>query len=243
MGPVIGITPELIRIPKQAQSEAEGKQTLSLDDRYCRALRDAGGIPVLLPPALDPREIQTLLRKIDGLLLSGGDDIDPRFYGESPVSSLNLSADLRTEHEILLIQEAIHSHRPVLGICLGMQTMNVALGGSLIQDIAVQRPGSLNHRGVHPVDLQGGTLLTRILPAQKSISVRSSHHQAIDRIGDRLRVSAYAPDGIIEAIEIPGHPFFVGVQWHPERGRDGTHDRALFEAFVKACHSSAFGSQ
>jgi putative glutamine amidotransferase len=113
--------------------------------------------------------------------------------------------------------------------------INVALGGTLIQDIPRQVPDALNHRGIHPVAVSEKSSLFRLVGEKKKISIQSSHHQSIDRLGRRLKISATAPDGVIEAIESSDHPFLIGVQWHPERGGEKRHDRLLFEGFVRAC--------
>ncbi|MBI5197990.1 MAG: gamma-glutamyl-gamma-aminobutyrate hydrolase family protein [Nitrospirae bacterium] len=225
--PRIGITPELV--------QTERKLNCVLDIRYVQAVETAGGIPWIIPPVQNRKKVLYYARHLDGFLFTGGDDIDPRYYGQRSKASLTLSPDLRTEFELSLLRDVMKVEKPVLGICLGTQLINVALGGTLIQDIPLQLSRSLNHRGVHVVSVSKNSFLSRIVGNKKTISIQSSHHQAIDRLGKGLEISGTAPDGIIEAVEYPDYPFFIGIQWHPERGKEKKHDRLLFKAFVRAC--------
>ena len=244
MRPTIGITPEVI--------VEKGKPGLFLDQRYWQAVEGAGGTPFILAPTAGREDLPEIAERIDGLLLTGGDDIHPRYYHREPSLPMTLSPDLRTDFELDLLRGILPTGKPVLGICLGMQVINVALGGSLIQDIPRQVPGALNHRGVHETTIVGKTLLSSATGGPETIQVPSSHHQAIERLGEGLIVSSRSTDGIIEAVEIPfalrpfdklraqgerspSHPFFLAVQWHPERGLDREENRALFESFVRAC--------
>ncbi|MBI4715868.1 MAG: gamma-glutamyl-gamma-aminobutyrate hydrolase family protein [Nitrospirae bacterium] len=226
MRPLIGIAPELI--------VENGKPGLFLDQRYWLAVEGAGGTPCVLSPTADREIVREIAARIDGLLLTGGDDIHPRYYGGEPAPPMTLSPDLRTDFELDLLREIIPTGKPVLGICLGMQVINAALGGTLIQDIPQQVPAALNHREIHEAAIVGKTILAAAMGGPESMTVPSSHHQAIERLGTGLIVSALSSDGIIEAVEIPSHPFFLAVQWHPERGLDREENRALFESFVKA---------
>jgi putative glutamine amidotransferase len=227
MRPVIGITPEVILV--------EAKEAFYIDRRYCTAIEDAGGVPLILAPSPDKAVVEAAAHRIDGLLLSGGDDVDPVYYGEEPTGPLTLSPNLRIDFELAVLREVMTRRRPVLGICLGTQVINIAMGGTLCQDIPTQIPHALNHRGVHDVQVIQDSRLSEIVAQESPIAVQSSHHQCLSRLGDRLRVCGTASDGIVEAVEISDVPFFIGVQWHPERGERAGHDRKLFEAFVRAC--------
>jgi len=208
-----------------------------------RAVRRAGGVPVVLPPLLGEGEAAPLLSRLDGLLLSGGWDLSPHWYGgeESPlVEGVDRERD---RMELALAREALRAGRPVLAICRGLQVLNVALGGILYLDIRAQVPGALAHRPTegqppdataHPVRLEAGSRLASIL-GEGEVLVNSFHHQAARDVGKGLVVTARAPDGIVEAVEHPAHPFCIGVQWHPEiaPGDRGRMER-LFAAFVEA---------
>ncbi len=183
-----------------------------------------------------------MLKGLDGLLLTGsGPDLPPSLYGERQRYRYKLMSRPRYEFELAMARLAADEGLPMFGICGGMQAINVALGGSLVQDIASQRAAALPHRGSgpatrlsHPVQVAPRSLLRRIV-RHAQIRVNSSHHQSVSRVAPSLAVSAVAPDGIIEAIEAPQHPFLLGVQWHPEflYERDSVH-RRLFQAFLRA---------
>ena len=247
MKPVIAITAKT--------EELRNRQQVTLPDAYGKAIENAGGVPVILPIIKHKSNITSLARYADGFLFSGGDDIRPGYYGEEQILDLTLSSDERTEFEIALLNEVIRLKKPVLGICLGAQLINVALGGSLYQDIPTQVPAPLDHRSVHNVLIKKGTLLYRIFNAppplmgggegegeQKvfsgEIPVISAHHQGIKSSGKGLIVSASSSDGVAEAIEITDYPFLVGVQWHPERILEDKYTQRLFNAFIYSARKS-----
>jgi putative glutamine amidotransferase len=205
-------------------------------ENYTEAVEKAGGRAILIPLIEDPDELAAFIEQLDGVLLPGGADIPPEMYGQEPHPSVRLLDRTRAEHLTVVTRLAIERDMPVLGICLGAQVLNVALGGTLVQDIPTQVPDALVHRGEdahHPVSVVDGSRLAKIVGAE--LTVNSSHHQAVGRLGIGLVVTARAPDGVVEAIELPPARFVVGVQWHPERMLDRPEQRALFDAFVTAC--------
>lgn len=215
---------------------------LWINPLYFGGIETAGGLPVMLPLSQEEALWDTYLDTCDGFVFTGGQDVDPELYGESKLPECCYQAPLRDNQELYMLKKLRHMNKPVLGICRGMQMMNVALGGSLYQDLPTQASSSVSHRQGKPYDLphhqvkiQPDTLLYSILDTD-TLSVNSVHHQAVKNPGPELRVSALAPDGIVEAIELPHHPFFLGVQWHPEHmWQDYNSARKIWAAFVAAC--------
>jgi len=209
---------------------------------YIESLKRAGAVPVLIPP--QPENAADLVDSLDGILLAGGDDCDPAEYGEEKHPSSETMDPRRQQNDLGLARVARERGIPTLGICLGVQVMNVAAGGSLIQDIDSAMKTEIDHasepsdRHRHEVLIESSTRLARILGAQE-LNVNSSHHQAVGRIAEGLRITAQAPDGIVEGLEDPSHPFYVGVQWHPEDMPGETSATALFGAFVEAARAYA----
>lgn len=210
---------------------------------YVEALRRSGAIPLLLPP--QPENVPELIERLDGVLLAGGFDCDPALYGEPSHPAVEPMDGRRQENDLALARVARQRGIPTLGICLGLQIMNVAAGGTLIQDIDTQHPTDIRHasdpmdRVRHGVEILPATGLADILGSSGVSEVNSSHHQAAGVIGEGLRVTAMAPDGIIEGIEDPRHRFYQGVQWHPEdMNGEGTAAK-LFRAFVEAARRFA----
>ena len=245
MKPVIGVTPDFNAGDREDMGGQE--PTYFLRARYARAIEDLGGVPLILPLAADQQLRRQVLKGLDGLLLTGsGPDLPPSLYGERRRYRYKLMSRPRYEFELAMARLAADEGMPMFGICGGMQAINVALGGSLVQDIASQRAAALPHRGSgpatrlsHPVQVAPRSLLRRIV-RHAQIRVNSSHHQSVSRLAPSLAVSAVAPDGIIEAIEAPQHPFLLGVQWHPEflYERDSVH-RRLFQAFLRAARAAS----
>jgi putative glutamine amidotransferase len=209
--------------------------------RHYRAVQQAGGIAFIFPPVASRTALLKILQRFDGLLISGGNfDIHPSYYGEKPISALGIIKQGRTEFELELIDLALNQDLPLLGICGGAQAINVALGGSLYQDISTQLPSAGKHEqgssenGGHSVEIHSGTRLRRIVH-KHALDVNTSHHQAIKEAGEGLVVNATANDGLIEGIESPNHRFVLGVQWHPEvlTGKD-LYQRRIFSSFVSA---------
>lgn len=204
---------------------------------YTEAVRRAGAIPLLIPP--QPENADELMDALDGVLLAGGFDADPALYGEEAHPAVEPMDPRRQSNDLALAEAARKRGVPTLGICLGLQVMNVAAGGTLIQDIESQHDTGISHASVpedrarHEVIVEAGTRLAGVLNPGE-YTVNSSHHQAIRNVGDGLRVNAHAPDGIIEGVEDPRHPFYMGVQWHPEDMPGEPSASMLFARFIAA---------
>jgi putative glutamine amidotransferase len=216
---------------------------------YLAALENAQLVPIVAAPLRDPSAAEALIGRVDGLVLTGGADVNPALYGEEPHPMLGALSDIRDEWEVTLVHAARRNNIPLLAICRGAQILNVALGGSLIQDLPSQHPGDINHdpdkprnTRTHSVELPAETRLARAV-GLTNFDVNSVHHQSIDRVADDLRVVAIAPDGVIEGIESSADSAWwcVGVQWHPEDLIQATEswDRDIFAAFAKAVVASS----
>jgi putative glutamine amidotransferase len=243
LAPVIGITADFSPARRDERGGAR-EAAHFVPQRYCRAIADAGGVPVILPSAMNPRTaLPRLFDVVDGLLISGGDfDIHPSFYGERPMAGLGVIKADRTEFELDLAAAAIKRDLPLLGLCGGEQAINVVLGGTLYQDIPTQLPNAGNHqqsekkeRGGHRVMIHPRTRLREIL-RRGSIEVNTTHHQAVKQTGKGLIINATAGDGVVEGIESERHSFVLGLQWHPEiLAERYEHQRRIIKAFVRAC--------
>jgi putative glutamine amidotransferase len=209
---------------------------------YVASVEQSGALVRVLEVSESPR---ALLSQLDGLLLTGGGDVDPVLYGEERHPAVYDAEPGRDEFEIDLARRAMDADLPLLAICRGAQVLNVAAGGSLVQDIPSALPTALSHSvnvpkdaPAHDVQVAAGSVLAGALgpsvTGDGSCRVNSRHHQSVGRLGDRLVVTASAPDGVIEGIESPGATFCVGVQWHPENFWRTGEFRPLFEAFVGA---------
>jgi len=197
---------------------------------YVERITDAGARPLLLPPVAG---VETLLDRLDGLVLTGGSDLDPAGYGAEPHPATDLPRGFRDSAELALARAALDSGVPVLGICRGLQVLNVLLGGTLHQHV----PDVVGHAGhsptpgtfaAHPVRIAAGSRLAKILDRDE-LTVPTHHHQAVDRLGAGLTPVGWSEDGLVEAAEYAPHPFALAVQWHPEAGED----LSLFEALVR----------
>ena len=214
---------------------------------YEEAVRRAGGEPLVLDASV--HKPVDAIGQIAGLLLPGGGDVLPSMYGEQTHSTFSAVEDGRDEYEIELVRRALAADLPVLAICRGIQLLNVARGGTLIQDIASQVAGALEHKLevpphqsfelAHEVWMEKDSLLATLmrepLAGTDNCDVNSRHHQAVKTLGEGFVTTATAPDGVIEAIEDPSRRFCLGVQWHPENFYRTGEFRPLFEAFVRAC--------
>ena len=237
MKPIIGVTPHY-----------EGNEkALGVRPGYFSVLRACGGLPLMLPLTDDARDIDQLLGLVNGILVTGGVDINPATYGEEPLPQVDPPFDDLDQFEILLIRRAIGRDLPIFGICRGMQAINVALGGTLYQDLSSQyHTGCPHHvmepppeRVSHRVTLLEGGYLKHLL-GEKTIGVNSRHHQAIRRLADGLVQAAVSDDGIIEAIEMPKKRFVRAVQWHPElMWRHDDRQQRIIRHFVEACRQGS----
>ncbi|MCX6891227.1 MAG: gamma-glutamyl-gamma-aminobutyrate hydrolase family protein [Verrucomicrobia bacterium] len=232
--PVILISPNI-----EKKGDEFGDLSTSLSETYQQALMGAGAIPLALPATISRELIAECVRRCDGVLLTGGEDVDPRIYADRLPE--------RVLRELLLIDEVFRQRKPLLAICRGHQILNVALGGTLVADIQTELPKAINHRRmdrrsevVHEAHLTESSLLARIT-CRKSLGVNSTHHQGVGRVADPLEVIARSADGVVEGMQLKQCraamlPFLLSVQFHPERlaGRHPEH-RAIFEAFAQAC--------
>ncbi len=221
-----------------------GSSLVIAGEAYLSAIRAAGGTPVVLPPVSRPAEVADLLDTMDGLLFTGGHDVDPRHYGETVLNETVALEPDRDAFELPLARAAVGRDVPILAICRGCQVLNVALGGSLWQDLPAQRPQGLLHRQraprdvvTHAVQVASGSLLSTVLaePGVSLMETNTFHHQAARDVPSSLAAVAYTPDGMIEALEAPACTFVLGVQWHPEHlaATRPEHHR-LFRALVDA---------
>ena len=245
MRPLIGIT---------VNEEPEGQERkfptpFSFDfikRQYFQLVESSGGFPVLIPCLKDHRLARELASQLAGLLLSGGIDLHPRYYRQRKVENVGRVGSFRDRLEIELIREAMKKGVPIFAICRGMQILNVALGGSLYQDLSLclsptlthYRKGQLDYGLYHKIEVEADSLLRSVL-GQSNLEVNSSHHQVVNRLGKDLKAVARAPDGIIEGIESSGDSFTLGVQWHPEAMPRRESTRRLFKAFVAAAEKFA----
>jgi putative glutamine amidotransferase len=233
--PIIGLTPQY----------DYDKNRVWIGPNYLEAIRTAGGVPILLPLQVEKDELAAAANVCDGFLFTGGPDIDPFRFGEETIKQCGVVVPERDKMEENLFQIAMESDMPILGICRGIQVLNVFLGGTLYQDISAQFPSdlSLSHSQqsgnsvlTHSVLISEDTMLYNIL-SKGFIKVNSFHHQAIKDVAPALKVAGVSMDSLVEAVFLPEHKFFLGVQWHPEHLFSTNEDALnIFKAFVKACN-------
>lgn len=217
----------------------ENKQFVT--NAYIQSIRYAGGLPLIIPLVKSTPAIEDYIKLCDGFLFCGGADITPLLFGQEPVNGIgetNISLDI---FQIRLMRQILQTKIPVLAICRGIQILNVACGGTILQDISLKPGDALNHMQTsnsrkdisHKIIVEQNTLLHHITGS--ILYTNSFHHQILDRLGEELIASAHTSDGTIEAVEMPDHPFVVGVQWHPEAMfRTSSVMRDLFHAFIRA---------
>jgi putative glutamine amidotransferase len=247
--------PPLILISPDTEKKGSefGDVSTSLSVTYQQALMRAGALPMAMPATVSRELIAECVRRCDGVLLTGGEDVEPRVYGKRLPPRLRRKVHVtpdgggRDLRELMLIDEVFRQRKPLLAICRGHQVLNVALGGTLFADISCQIPGATNHRRmdkrsemVHEVRLTDGTILSKIT-GRTRLGVNSTHHQAVRRAAQPLQVIARSDDGIVESMQLRAEaasllPFLLSVQFHPERlaNRYDEH-RAIFSAFTRAC--------
>jgi putative glutamine amidotransferase len=246
--PLILVSPDI-----EAQGVEFKDLSISLSLNYQRALLEAGALPLVLPATTSGEMLGEAVRRADGVMLTGGEDVDPQLSAPKAPQKLKALAKVtpdggaRDLREFMVIEEVFRQRKPLLAICRGHQVLNVALGGTLILDIPAQKPGALRHRCpekksdiAHEVRLTAGSRLHKITGAQV-LGVNSTHHQAVGRVAGLLRVAAQSRDGVVEGLELDAKhagrlPFMLSVQFHPERLADRYPEhRAIFAAFVQAC--------
>jgi len=227
MRPLIGITAD-------DHGEAGGRWRYRLFNEYCVGVERAGGLPVMLHRLGEAAAIGELLGRIDGLLLSGGGDIDPARYGQAPApgAKMDLIAPDRERFDLEAIRRFRETGKPLLGICLGCQEITVAFGGSLRQDLSGDFASHMEAREGARIEIVPGTRLAAIVGRERLVA-NSYHHQAIDAVPRGFVVSARSPEGLVEAIEAPDAAMAIGVQWHPERLLDDPVEAKLFRALVE----------
>lgn len=239
MRPVIGVT-----TTSYTGAEYRTPQVL-LGSPYLEAVERVNATPLLITPAHGQASIAELLEMCDGLMLTGGEDVDPSRYGQRPHPKLETVNHARDEMELEALRIALDMEMPVLAICRGLQLLNVHFGGTLFQDLPSQRPGGVIHEQTAPINerwhgarVEKGSRVEQLFQAE-TFQINSFHHQGIDRLGEGLRAVGWADDGLVEAVEAADHRWVIGVQWHPERGEvelpgDHSHpDWRLFSAFAE----------
>lgn len=229
--PIIGISSSL------------NEHVLSVPSDYIQAITKFGGVPIILPN-IEGDAIDCIVQLLDGLLLTGGGDIDPTLFNEEPHQNLGSITPERDEFEIAVIEKMLKLNKPILGICRGMQILNIAIGGDMYQDIYMQSQSNLlQHTQLAPrthashfVKVLKGSMLSDIVQLEK-IKVNSFHHQAVREIPNNFKTCAVASDGIIEAFESTVHSFVMGLQWHPEclLAKNDLASTAIFKSFILSC--------
>ena len=235
--PLIGISTSELRNPREhvnrPQSEPPMRE-LALGLTYPQAIARAGGVPVVIPPFTSDEQIAPLLERVDGICLAGGPDLHPSLYGHEPDPNLGPTEPELDGWELALTRMALAARLPLLCICRGQQALNVARGGTLFQDLPGHRQDRPGREPTHQVRVDPSSRLSAALGGVSEVHVNSFHHQAIDRLGERLVAVAWSDDGLIEGVEATDREFVVGVQWHAEGLVDAAEQQALFTAFTTA---------
>ena len=236
------VEPPTIAVSATSDDTLGGNHRVRLNSAYITALENAGIIPVIVPPLKSEDAALAILSRVDGLLLTGGEDVEPSLYGQDRIDECGVSNSARDNTEISLIRAAKQLRKPLLAICRGPQVLNVALGGTLYQDIPSQIPDALEHNPkdsrsarVHEVNVEPGSMIANAV-GDTRLSVNSLHHQGLRDIAPALRVTATSPDGVIEGVESADDDWWVmGIQWHPEEMNDSPEpwDRGIFKAFAE----------
>lgn len=239
--PLIAITTSELRSPASVRERPEGEppmREMALGLTYPQAVAHGGGVPVVVPPFSSDTTIRELLARVDGVVLAGGPDIHPSLYGQEPSPELGPTEPELDGSEIALVRLALERGLPMLCICRGLQALNVARGGTLIQDLPGHRQDEPGHVPVHGVTVEAGSRLAGGLGVVQT-RVNSFHHQAADELGLNLRAVAWADDGLVEGLEATDRDWVVGVQWHAEGLLHAPDQHRLFESFMDACRPAA----
>ncbi len=230
MKPIVGVLPLW----------DEEKDSIWMLPGYMEGIIEAGGLPVILPFTADRGTLDPLADMCSGFLFTGGQDVSPDIYGEQPLNETVCCCRKRDDMESILLEKALETDKPVLGICRGLQFINAYLGGSLYQDLPAQRPSGIEHHQraphhlpTHGVTVVPGSPLHTCLGIDR-LPVNSFHHQAVKKVADRLEVMAVSEDGLAEGLFMPGHRFLWAVQWHPEFSRKTESSQKIFRAFTEA---------
>lgn len=238
MKPIIGILANISTIDK---GSFIGLERVVLCNEYIKAVENSGGVPIVIPTNTNKENIKIQLEAVDGVIISGGGDINPILYNEEPIKELGKVHPERDKFDIEAINFAVELKKPILGICRGLQSINVAFGGNLYQDLSQIDVNLIKHEqdtkpylGTHSIEIKPNTILSDIL-GNKTL-VNTYHHQSIKNLGNGLKAVAYSDDGVIEAIESKGDLFILGVQWHPEMMIENDERMLnLFKRFINEC--------
>jgi putative glutamine amidotransferase len=241
----------LVAVTTSITPATDGRpERANLNSTYLNAIQAAGGVPILVTPQFNEPTVAEVMHQVSGLVLTGGGDVYPALYGEAPHENTVGVSIPRDRTEIEALRFALERRLPVLAICRGMQLLNVALGGSLYQDLPSQCPSDISHsqtgsgahtrdETTHAVRVETASCLAAVFGASE-LATNSMHHQALKALGEGIRAVAWAPDGVVEGVEMPAERWVLGVQWHPEELFAAHHHaRRLFEAFVAACGPAA----
>ncbi len=236
--PIIGIVASLL--DESRANIMESTERVFISEKFISSVECAGGIPLVLPYVSDMEDIKAQIDACDGILLCGGMDIHPIYYGEEPHEKLGFVSSREDDYQIKVARITLNRHIPILGICRGHQLLNIVCGGTLYQDISEVPKNTIKHEQMskryepyHSINIEKNSKLEKILGS--STLVNSLHHQCIKELGKGLRATAFAKDGIIEAIEMPDRDFVMGFQWHPEEMAMHRNEEMLdiFKEFIK----------
>lgn len=245
--PLIGITCNFDYkddIGLQTRLGREGEEWQFLSNSYISSVEKVGGVPIMIPVCGCVETVKEMAERLDGFLISGGNDVDPRIYGARAKAYCGQVIAKRDNQDISLVKYLLEkTQKPILGICRGIQVLNVASGGTLYQDL--EKEGNFEHHFmdmypkdaiVHEIRLEGASKIYHVYRKER-IGVNSFHHQAVKSVGEGFMIAAISDDGVVEAIEKPGDRFVAGIQWHPEMMADSKEQEQIFRAFVSACQA------